>query len=129
MVHYFLPDGKLFKITGPVLSAIFMLFNALILIIQLIGASVAVPGASDQEKPKGAGIYVGGIILQEFVLLIFTYFVVKFHHTILALEKSGGLEDSGKDNWRGILYALYLGLTLITVIPVHVSGLQYEELS
>jgi hypothetical protein len=77
------------------------------------------PGAGQSTILTGIHIYMGGIGLQEFCILIFTSIAIKF--SLIMRQKERELASSrhqildGKpNNWRVLLYVLYASLALIT---------------
>lgn len=71
-------------------------------------------GTSTSTLMTGIHIYMGGIGLQQFCILIFTAIATRFFVIMRRQEKSGQLLDSRPHNWRLLLYILYASLALIT---------------
>jgi hypothetical protein len=71
------------------------------------------PGASSSALMNGIHIYMGGIGLQQFCILIFTAIATGFYIAMRRLERSGQILDRPR-NWRTLLYILYASLALIT---------------
>lgn len=99
------------------------------LVIQVAGASSAAGNNHpDQEVLNGKSvrikqgylandllaihIYMGGVALQQFFILIFLFFAVQFHRHILQ-QMRNGVEDRSRA--LQLLYAIYAVLVLITV--------------
>lgn len=57
---------------------------------------------------------MGGIGLQEFFILIFSGFAIKFHVEMLRLERTGQVPH-GRTGWKRLVFTLYTTLALITV--------------
>jgi len=75
---------------------------------------------SPQEQiDNGLHLYMAGIGLQEFFIVIFVGFSIKFHQLLLRMELNGQLHLIGKGNWRRLLYTVYASLLLITVCYSH----------
>jgi hypothetical protein len=55
---------------------------------------------------------MGGVGVQQFFILVFSFFAIKFHRTILQQIRQGVEEVSSA---LPLLYAIYTVLTLITV--------------
>lgn len=72
------------------------------------------PGASASTLMLGIHIYMGGIGLQQFCILIFTGIATRFFIIMRRQEKSGQLLDSRPGSWRLLLYILYASLCLIS---------------
>lgn len=116
MIYYFLPEQTLFGIKANRLAKYFVCFDIVAFIIQGIGGSIASGGP--QEDPAtimlGIHIYMAGIGLQEFFILVFVFLATKFHRRMCAIDRSGqGTHEPGK--WKALLYALYSSLFLISV--------------
>lgn len=71
------------------------------------------PGASPTALMNGIHIYMGGIGLQQFCILIFTGIATGFYIAMRRLEQSGQILDR-PHNWRTLLFVLYASLALIT---------------
>ncbi|KAI1610971.1 RTA1 domain-containing protein [Exophiala viscosa] len=112
MIHFFIPSHSLFSIPASTLAVGFVSLDFVSFIIQLIGGSWAGPTAPAAKQLQGIHIYMGGIGLQQFFILIFVGFGVKFQREMLELERRG---VPAKKKWRGLLYTLYTTLGLITV--------------
>ena len=113
MVHYFLPEQKVFGISAIKFAKYFVWLDIVAFLIQATGGSMISGGNSSSAQSKaGLHIYMGGIGLQQFFILVFTSAAVAFHRRMLVLEKQGALV---KWNWRPLLYTLYASLTLVSV--------------
>lgn len=115
MVHYFLPEQKLF-IKATRFSVCFVWLDISSFIVQL-GGGLLLSGTGQSEKVLNLGknIYMGGIGLQQLFIFAFLALVIMFHRRMLTLEREGVLASTGKTNWRTLLYCLYASLLLITV--------------
>jgi hypothetical protein len=113
MVYLYLPDQKLCRIPGTRFSLYFVWLDIIAFLVQL-GGGMIVSGTN--VKPKtlqlGIHIYMGGIGLQQFFILIFTGLAIMFHRRVLQLEAQGHHVEKG---WMRLLYTLYGSLALITV--------------
>lgn len=77
------------------------------------GAGASIASANDippKQLALGLHIYMGGIGLQQFVILIFTYLAIRFQQRTRQEEYNSALVGA-----RKLLYVLYAVLTLITV--------------
>ncbi|MCJ1485727.1 hypothetical protein MMC06_005902 [Schaereria dolodes] len=115
MIHFFLPTHSLFGIRASTLAYYFVSLDFVSFIIQLIGGSMAPSTAPPAEQLKGIHVYMGGIGLQQFFIVVFLGLAVKFHVTMLGMERSGALVGTGKGGWRRLLFTLYGSLALISV--------------
>ena len=78
------------------------------------------PGANQSTIMTGIHIYMGGIGLQEFCILIFTAIAIKFSFIMRRRERELAssrhqILDGKPSNWRTLLYVLYASLALITI--------------
>ncbi len=68
------------------------------------------PSATPDQQKKGINVYMGGIGMQEFFIIVFLGLVIKFH---LESKKVGKAQtDRQGQRW---LYTLYASLVLVTV--------------
>ncbi|KAF3764665.1 hypothetical protein M406DRAFT_222371, partial [Cryphonectria parasitica EP155] len=122
MVYYFLPAKKIgpFRATG--MSKWFVWADILTFLVQGVGGTMTSPGSSLAQT--GLHIYMAGIALQELFILGFLSLMIMFHRQERQLESSSasiwlnGLENNAdlpKRGWKGLLYALYAVLSLISL--------------
>lgn len=112
MIHYFVPSGKLFGIPSAVIAANFVLLDITSFIVQLVGGSLAGPTSPAEERMRAIHIYMGGIGLQQFFIVLFLFLAVKFHVTMSGRKTAAA---AGQTEWKPLLYVLYLSLAMITV--------------
>ena len=90
-----------------------MWLDILAFLVQL-GGGLIVSGTN--VKPKtlqlGIHIYMGGIGLQQFFILIFTALAIMFHRRVNQLQAQGRFMEAG---WKALLFTLYGSLALISV--------------
>jgi hypothetical protein len=117
MVHFFLPEKKVFGLRASKFALVFVTFDILSFIVQAIGGSVLSQGSNESRKTLDLGlhIYMGGVGAQEAFILFFTTLTIVFHRRMLELERQGILEQKGKPAWRPLLYTLYFSLILISI--------------
>ncbi|RAH41681.1 RTA1 domain-containing protein [Aspergillus brunneoviolaceus CBS 621.78] len=114
MIYFFVPDRRIGIFKPSLLAIIFVLLDLGSFVIQLIGGSMAGPGADNATMMKGIHIYMGGIGIQQFFIILFLFIAVQFHRQMLNLTCQGRLVGP-KAHWRGLLYVLYTSLLFITV--------------
>ncbi|EAW11682.1 RTA1 domain-containing protein [Aspergillus clavatus NRRL 1] len=114
MIHFFVPEKTIGIFKPSLLATIFVFLDLGSFIIQLIGGSMAGPGVSHDQQMNGIHIYMGGIGIQEFFIILFLLIAIQFHRRMLHLDRIGQLVGP-KTQWRGLLYALYCSLLFITV--------------
>ena len=115
MIQFFIPSQSLFSIPASTLAAVFVSLDCVAFVVQLIGGSWAGPLAPESEQLKGIHIYMGGIGLQQFFVLIFVGLVAKFHMEMLRMENMKLRPAGLKTGWRTLVFVLYATLGLITV--------------
>jgi hypothetical protein len=119
MIHFFLPEQKIWGIRARKLAVWFVLADILSFLTQLGGGSMIQNGNDNSTLMLGIHIYMGGIGLQEFFILIFTAFAFRFRARMIRVESGQlpgvGLQDADRRrSWRVLLYALLATLALIT---------------
>ncbi|KAM5440968.1 hypothetical protein MferCBS31731_004107 [Microsporum ferrugineum] len=114
MIHFFLPSRSIGIFKPAMLAKIFVILDFGAFIIQLIGGGMAGPGQTPEAAMRGIHIYMGGIGIQEFFIILFLILAIQFHYQMLHLERTGRLSDI-KRKWRPLLYSLYTSLLFITV--------------
>jgi hypothetical protein len=128
MIHYFVPSGKLWSIPAPIFGAGFVLLDVVAFFVQLIGGSMAGPAAPKEEKLQAIRIYMGGIGLQQFFIMVFLAFAIKFQLTMRkAAPADGGHTNSWMAGWRPLLYTLYTSLAFITVSSLISSRIRRQR--
>lgn len=114
MIHFFLPDRRIGIFKPSLLAMIFVVLDFGSFIVQLIGGSMAGPGQDQDAMMKGVHIYMAGIGVQEFFIVLFLILAVQFHRRMHRLDAMGALVGP-KTHWKGLIYALYGSLLAITV--------------
>lgn len=113
MVHCFLPSQKVFHVPARRFSVYFVWFDVLSFLVQLVGALVlSNTDATAKTTQLGIHIYMGGMGLQLFFILIFTSLAITFHREMRQMDKSGVVLRQG---WTKMVYALYASLAMIAV--------------
>ncbi|KAM0495436.1 hypothetical protein ACHAP8_008026 [Fusarium lateritium] len=115
MVYYFIPDHSLLGMPAVTLAAIFVGLDIVSFIIQLIGGSLAGPGSPPEEQLKAIHIYMGGIGLQEFFIVIFIILCIVFQRKMHEIRFEKGIKAFIASDWGKLLCALYFSLTMISV--------------
>ncbi|KAK2026641.1 RTA1 domain-containing protein [Colletotrichum zoysiae] len=112
MIYFFHPSRSLLRIPASTFAAIFVGLDIISFAVQLAGGSMAGPTAPPAEQMKAIHIYMGGIGLQEFFILIFVGLALKFQIEIQRMEKSRGSQPRP---WKPLMWALYFSLSMITI--------------
>ncbi|KAF7539256.1 hypothetical protein G7Z17_g12455 [Cylindrodendrum hubeiense] len=116
MVYFFIPSQSIFRIPAVILAAIFVGLDIISFVIQLVGGSLAGPGSPPDDQLRAVHIYMGGIGLQEFFIIIFVGLCIAFQRAMSKLDrqnkKSVGIIRSP---WGVLLCTLYFSLSMITI--------------
>ncbi|KAJ4269813.1 hypothetical protein NW762_001482 [Fusarium torreyae] len=116
MVYYFIPSHSLARMPAVTLAAIFVGLDILSFIVQLVGGSMAGPGSPPDEQMKAVHIYMGGIGLQEFFIVIFVALCIIFQRNMHKLEQGQkGIKGFFTSDWGMLLSTLYFSLAMISV--------------
>jgi predicted ABC-type exoprotein transport system permease subunit len=113
LIYFLMPSHKVF-LKGQSVTKYFVWADIVSFLVQGAGGSMLSPGSSPETQRNGLHIYMGGIGLQEFFILIFSLLAISLHRKVLAMERAGTLRDDAR-GWRSVMYALYAVLLLITV--------------
>ena len=111
MANFFIPSHTLLSIPAPIFATGFVLLDFIAFVIQLLGGSWAGSTAPANQQLKGIHIYMGGIGIQQFFILMFLGLAVQFHSQMLELER----RQAAREGWRKMLFTLYASLGLISV--------------
>lgn len=112
MIYYFLPSQRLFKIRASIIALVFVSLDIISFVIQLVGGNLAGPSAPAEDQLRAIHIYMGGIGLQEFFIVVFLLLAIQFYREMNVVEGSAIMPKKG---WKPLLLTLYVSLTLITV--------------
>lgn len=110
MVLYWHPEGRIAGLKASVIARWFVLADVLSFIVQGVGGVMATPSASADVIRIGLNIYLGGLGLQEFFVLLFFGLMVLFQR-----QCSRRTALDGKPSWKPLLFGLYAVLVFITV--------------
>ncbi|CAJ2504720.1 Uu.00g121140.m01.CDS01 [Anthostomella pinea] len=115
MIHMFVPSRNIFSIPAPIVAAGFVAFDFMSFVVQLVGGSMAGPTAPANQQLNAIHVYMGGIGIQQFFIVVFVGFAAKFQLEMRTLDARSGRQGSWKSGWRPLLMTLYASLTFITV--------------
>ncbi|PVH97036.1 hypothetical protein DM02DRAFT_616795 [Periconia macrospinosa] len=82
-------------------------------LVQGAGGSMLSPGNSAKTMELGKNIYMGGIGIQEFFILLFLSIVVKFMMDVQKTRHAGTGYFS--ERWQLVTYSIFASLVLITI--------------
>ena len=94
------------------LAAIFVGLDIISFAVQLAGGTMASPSAPLDQQQKAIHIYMGGIGLQEFFILVFVGLCIDFQREA---SKYTPKTSIFKSSWGILICALYFSLAAITV--------------
>ncbi|GAB1318302.1 RTA1 like protein-domain-containing protein [Madurella fahalii] len=114
MVHYWHPKNKVAGLRATAIASWFVFADILSFIIQGVGGIMAGPDGDANIIRIGLNIYLAGMGVQQFFIIIFLGLMVAFqrHCTRTSAEYSA---DDRKRSWKPLLFALYAVLVCITV--------------
>ncbi|KAF7558761.1 hypothetical protein G7046_g5398 [Stylonectria norvegica] len=120
MVYFFLPSRSILHIPAATFAAIFVGLDIASFAVQLVGGTKAGPTAPPKDQQNAVHIYMGGIGLQEFFILVFVGLCIIFQREITRLDGFGkGVKGFFHAPWGILLSALYLSLALISIRIVY----------
>ncbi|KAI1454697.1 RTA1 like protein-domain-containing protein [Annulohypoxylon moriforme] len=115
MSWFFLPDQRIGGIKPVSIAKYFVWADVLTFLIQAAGGVMTSPGASSNIINIGLDIYLAGMGLQQFFIILFLGLMVTFHRRAAATPPEGVSDtDVKKPGWKPLLIALYVVLVLIT---------------
>ncbi|KAL4747874.1 hypothetical protein BDW72DRAFT_215156 [Aspergillus terricola var. indicus] len=114
MINFFVPERQIGIFKPSLLAFVFVFLDIASFVIQLIGGGMATPSADAATMLKGIHIYMGGIGIQQFFIMLFLIIAIQFHRRMFQLAREGRLAGL-KAQWRPLLYALYISLLFITI--------------
>ncbi|KAK2798714.1 hypothetical protein FQN50_008752 [Emmonsiellopsis sp. PD_5] len=114
MIYFFHPRKSIWKIKPANLAALFVTLDIISFLVQLVGGGMAGPGQDSEQMMLGIHIYMGGIGLQQFFIVIFFALAIAFHRDMLKAERTDNVLGFDKARWRGLLYVLYGSLLAIS---------------
>jgi RTA1 like protein len=123
MVQFFLDDRRIYGIKAKHFTWIFVSLDILSFLVQLTGGSMASGTNPPDTVRTGLHIYMGGIGLQEFIILIFTTMAYRFQQKVKKQEQSAfnlgeGVsmtQNRSPHQARKLLWLVYTVLGLITL--------------
>ena len=117
MIHYFLPERRIFFFKGRLLGRTFVLADITCFVIQMIGAVMILGGSQNHNvstENNGLKIFKGGALLQEGFILLFLGIAISFHVRAVQIQRRTG-HALRPQNWLWLSLTLYFVLVMITV--------------
>lgn len=113
LLHTFHPSRRILNLSPRVLSTLFVSLDIGTFVIQIVGGSSASPASPPEDQKKGVDIYMGGIGIQQFFIVIFVLLAIKFQFEMSHFVKIGKVENWNKG--KRLLWAIYACVGFITV--------------
>ncbi|WEW55128.1 hypothetical protein PRK78_000556 [Emydomyces testavorans] len=111
MIYFFLPEKKCFGISARKLTLLFVLLDITAFLAQGAAGSLLSGENSADAKNIGKNLYMGGVGLQEFFIIVFFGLAIRFQHKMNYVDAI----HPPPYPWRPLLYTVYSGLILITI--------------
>lgn len=116
LAWFFIPDQRIWGIKPASIAKYFVWADVVTFIIQAVGGIMASPGAGPNIIQIGLDIYLAGMSLQQFFILLFLVLMITFHRRANKNSPEDVLADGQKKrSWRPLQIMLYVVLALITV--------------
>ncbi|KAH6611789.1 RTA1 like protein-domain-containing protein [Chaetomium sp. MPI-SDFR-AT-0129] len=113
MVLYWHPEGRVAGLRATVIAKCFVWADVLSFIVQAAGGIMANPGSSADVIRIGLNIYLSGVGVQQFFIVVFVGLMYAFQRRCNRARGTFGYD--GKRNWKPLLFSQYGVLTCITV--------------
>jgi hypothetical protein len=114
MVLYWHPEGKVAGLRASSIAKWFVLADILSFIVQGVGGIMASPSSSPEIVKVGLNIYLSGMGVQQFFILLFVSLMCAFQRRCSRASTTAHGYD-GKRSWRPLLFSQYGVLACITV--------------
>lgn len=118
LVYMLHPDKKIWSFKAISTGKWFVWLDILSFLVQAAGGLMLGPDVEQRIMDIGKTIYMSGVGLQQFFILLFLALIVRFHLDALKLDRQGLLgEGDGKRNrwWKFLIHTIYAVLALITM--------------
>ncbi|KAI0383618.1 RTA1 like protein-domain-containing protein [Hypomontagnella monticulosa] len=113
---FFLPEQRLGGIKPASIAKYFVWADVLTFLVQAVGGIMASPSASANIIQIGLNIYLAGMGLQQFFIILFLVLMIIFHRRIQATPPEHIMESAQRQkSWKPLLMVLYVVLVLITI--------------
>ncbi|KAF2830650.1 hypothetical protein CC86DRAFT_391517 [Ophiobolus disseminans] len=115
LIYTFHPEKRVWRFKAISLGKWFVWLDIFSFAVQATGGMMLSPDNDAKTNDLGKKIYMSGVGVQEFFILVFLALIVKFHLDALRLERQGLLRTTTGKLWKWLTYALYAVLALITM--------------
>ncbi|OJJ42907.1 hypothetical protein ASPZODRAFT_1237105 [Penicilliopsis zonata CBS 506.65] len=113
MVYFLVPEKRLFGISAKRLATIFVCLDVLTFLVQATGGILASQQNGSQSIIQtGMHIYMVGIGVQEFCILVFTALLVAFQRRVMRSALPPQVQGP---SWKWLFFSMYTALILITI--------------
>lgn len=113
LIYTYHPLKRIGRVKAISIGKYFVWLDILSFLIQAAGGAMLTPGSSEQSQKIGRNVYMTGVGIQEFFIILFLVLIVLFHKAILRLEAEGSAPENRV--WKWLTMALYTTLILITI--------------
>lgn len=116
MVYYWHPEGRVAGLPATAIAKWFVLADIVSFIVQGAGGIMTSPGSSPDTIKIGLNIYIGGMALQEFFIVLFLGLMIAFQIRCNRAQ-AARFGHNGMDaptGWKPLLFSLYAVLAFIT---------------
>jgi len=114
MVYYWHPEGRVAGLRAPVIARCFVWADVISFIVQAAGGIMANPGSSADVIRIGLNIYLSGVGVQQFFILVFVGLMYAFQRRCNQ-ARGASFGHDGKRSWRPLLFSQYGVLACISV--------------
>lgn len=107
------PDKKVWGFKAISLGKYFVWLDIISFFVQAVGGIMLSPGLDAHAMNIGKNIYMSGVGVQQFFIVLFFALIVRFQIAVQRSQASGAGDPGRK--WQWVTYALYAALALITM--------------
>lgn len=111
LIWTFHPEKRIWKLKAISIGKYFVWLDIFSFVVQGIGGTMLSPGSSASTMKTGKNVYMFGIGIQQFFILLFFGLVVRFQLDVQRIQPSGWLSK----RWQWVTYGVYAVLILITM--------------
>ena len=122
IVYFIQPNHRIARIKATLITHIFVWLDIATFIVQLVGGLMTSGQPPADQLRTGLNVYMAGIGLQEFFILVLVWLAITFWLRTRRLESRGMIVGVGKEKWKRMMITIYVVLGLITVgDPVNIN--------
>ncbi|KAF2454741.1 RTA1 like protein-domain-containing protein [Lineolata rhizophorae] len=113
MIYYFLPERRIWRFKASSLAKTFVWLDISAFVVQGAGGNMMSVEDSPSTNDTGRKVYMIGVGIQEFFILIFVTIAARFHIRMNDLERRRQMVRNTP--WKFLSWTLYTVLVLITM--------------